>query len=169
MANEQYITIRGRLTGAPELRFTANGAAVAGFTIAANARFFDKNTSEWKDKDTIFWRCSAWKELGENVANSLDKGMSVVALVELEARSFETKEGEKRTVTEARVEAIGPDLRWASVTVARTPKGGSGTAAPSNGTWTPDSTAGGGWGGTAAPTGDPWASSLAGGTDEPPF
>ena len=120
MSNEQFITIRGRLTGPPELRFTPSGSAVANFTIASNARTFDKQTNEWKDKEAIFWRCAAWKEMAENVAESLDKGMAVVALAELESRSYTTKEGEKRTVTEARIEAIGPDLRWASAKVTRT-------------------------------------------------
>lgn len=118
MANEQMITIRGRLTGPPELRFTPSGAAVANFTIAANARTFDKQTNEWKDKETVFWRCSAWRELAENVAESLDKGMAVIAFAELEARSYE-KDGQTRTVTEAKIEAIGPDLRWVSAKVTK--------------------------------------------------
>ena len=125
MANEQHITIRGRLTNDPELRFTPNGAAVANFTIAQNARIFDKQTNEWKDKEATFWRCSAWREMAENVAESLTKGMAVVAFAELESRSFEDKEGNKRTVTEARIESIGPDLRWASAKVNRTPSGGA--------------------------------------------
>lgn len=112
MANEQHITIRGRLTSDPELRFTPNGKAVANFTIAQNARYFDKQANEFKDKEAIFWRCSAWQDMAENIAETLHKGSPVVAFAELESRSFETKEGEKRTVTEARIEAIGPDLRW---------------------------------------------------------
>ena len=150
MANEQLITIRGRLTNDPELRFTPSGAAVANFTIATNARTFDKQTNEWKDKETIFWRCSAWREMAENVAESLTKGMGVVALAELEARSFESN-GEKRTVTEAKIEAIGPDLRWASAKVTRTQRGNNGGGF-------------GGqqqsqqWGGQQqAPADDPWA------------
>ena len=119
MANEQMITIRGRLTDDAELRFTGSGTAVANFTIAANARTFDKQTNEWKDKETVFWCCSAWRELAENIVESLQKGMAVVALAELEARSYETKEGEKRTGTEARIEAIGPDLRWATAKVTK--------------------------------------------------
>lgn len=118
MANEQMITIRGRLVGDPEMRFTPSGAAVVNFTIASNARQFDKNTNEWKDKDAIFWRCSAWRELAENVAESLTKGMAVLAFAELEARSYE-KDGQTRTVTEARIEAIGPDLRWATAKVTK--------------------------------------------------
>ncbi|MCW2132928.1 single-stranded DNA-binding protein [Arthrobacter sp. VKM Ac-2550] len=126
MANEQFITIRGRLTGPPELRFTPSGAAVANFTIAANARQFDKQSNEWKDKEAIFWRCSAWKEMAENVSESLDKGMAVIALAELESRSYETTSGEKRTVTEARIESIGPDLRWVSAQVNRAQRQGIG-------------------------------------------
>lgn len=123
MANEQMITIRGRLTGPPELRFTPSGAPVANFTIAANARQFDKQTNEWKDKETVFWRCSAWRELAENIAESLDKGMAVIAFAELEARSYE-QDGQKRTVTEAKIEAIGPDLRWAVAKVQKVQRNG---------------------------------------------
>lgn len=158
MSNEQFMTIRGRLTGEPELRFLTDGTPVAGFTIAANARTFDKRTNDWKDKETIFWRCTAWRELAENVTSSLVKGTAVVALVELEARSYE-KDGEKRTVTEAKVEAIGPDLRWATATVTRAgrkdaaPAGSfgnqAGTATP--GGWnSPDGNGGGGWANSAA-------------------
>ena len=125
MANEQLITIRGRLTNDPELRFTPSGAAVANFTIATNARTFDKQTNEWKEKETIFWRCSAWREMAENAVESLQKGTAVIALAELEARSFESN-GEKRTATEAKIEAIGPDLRWASAKVTRTQRNNSG-------------------------------------------
>lgn len=86
MSNEQYITIRGRLTAAPEMRFAPSGTAIVSFTIAANARKFDKQSNEFKDKETIFWRCSAFREMAENIAESLDKGMAVVALAELESR-----------------------------------------------------------------------------------
>lgn len=126
MANEQMITIRGRLTDEVELRFTPSGSAVANFTIASNARIFDKQTNEWKDKDAIFWRCSAWRELAENAAESLAKGMAVIAYVELESRSYDAKDGTKRTVTEARVESIGPDLRWATAKVTRVQRNGQG-------------------------------------------
>lgn len=149
MANEQLITIRGRLTEDAELRFTPSGLAVANFTIAANARTFDKQTNDWKDKDTIFWRCSAWREMAENIVESLTKGTAVIALAELEARSYEAKDGTKRTVTEAKVEAIGPDLRWATAKVTRTQRSGGGN------------TGGGGFGGQQsrggqAPQDDPW-------------
>ncbi|MGH3651587.1 single-stranded DNA-binding protein [Glutamicibacter sp.] len=151
MSNEQYITIRGRLTATPELRFTPSGSAVANFTIASNARKFDKQSNEWKDAETIFWRCSAWRELGENIAESLDKGMAVIALAELESRSYDTKSGERRTVTEAKIESIGPDLRWATAKVGAGARGnGEGAAgrAPnsSSGAGWNNSTGGGGWG-----------------------
>lgn len=114
MANETYLTVRGRLVGDPELRFTPNGAAVANFTVAVNARKFDKQTNEWKDKEAKFWRCAAWNQgkltLAENVAEGLKKGDAVVVYGEIETRSYETKEGEKRTVDEIRVEHIGKDL-----------------------------------------------------------
>lgn len=150
MSNEQMITIRGRITAAPELRFTPSGSAVANFTIASNARKFDKKSNEWVDAETIFWRCSAWRELGENIAESLDKGMAVLALAELESRSYQTKEGEQRTITEAKIESIGPDLRWATATVQRTARGnGEGAAGrtPNNNNagWN-NSGGGGGWG-----------------------
>lgn len=165
MSNEQYITIRGRLTAMPELRFTPSGSAVANFTIASNARKFDKKSNEWVDAETIFWRCSAWRELGENIAESLDKGMAVVALAELESRSYQTKEGEQRTITEAKIESIGPDLRWASAKVTRSARGnGEGAAgrAPATGgggggAWgNPPAGGGGGWGNTPNPTDPPF-------------
>lgn len=156
MSNEQMITIRGRLTGTPELRFTPSGSAVANFTIASNARKFDKKTNEWVDAETIFWRCTAWRELGENIAESLDKGIAVVALAELESRSYEAKDGTTRTVTEAKIESIGPDLRWATATVQRPARGGGEGAAgrnssPAANTHTP----GPGWGNPPA-GGDAW-------------
>lgn len=159
MANEQMITIRGRLTDDAELRFTGSGTAVANFTIAANARTFDKQTNEWKDKETVFWRCSAWRELAENIVESLQKGMAVVALAELEARSYETKEGEKRTVTEARIEAIGPDLRWATARVTKAQRNnnaGGFNQAPQQSQQQ--------WGGQqqAAPADDPWGAPAGG-------
>ena len=163
MANEQYITIRGRLTSDPELRFTPSGAAVANFTIAQNARNFDRQTNEWKDGETTFWRCQAWKELGENAAESLSKGVAVIALAVLETRKYTTKDNEERTVLEARVEAIGPDLRWATAAVTRA-QGNSGGGfqqnqqqAKQNSPWGGQQQAqqGGGW---DAPQGD-----------EPPF
>ncbi|MEU3847165.1 single-stranded DNA-binding protein [Micrococcus terreus] len=152
MANEQYITIRGRLTADPELRFGQSGGAIASFTIAANARKFDKSANEFKDKDAIFWRCSAFRDMAENIAESLVKGSAVVALAELESRSFETREGEKRTVTEAKIEAIGPDLRYATAKVTKAQRnGGQGTS-----TAQPAQSQQAGWGQAPAQP-DPWS------------
>jgi len=120
MANELNITIIGRLTDAPELRFTPSGAAVANFTIAQNSRAFDKQSNEWKDKPTNFFRCSIWRDAAENAAESLEKGMAVIAYGEVTARSYTTKEGQERTVQEIELQNIGPDLKWATAKVQRT-------------------------------------------------
>ena len=116
MSNETTLTIRGRLTADPELRFTPSGAAVVNFTVAVNAAKFDKNTNEWKDQPTKFWRCAAWNQgklvRGENIANMLKKSDSVIVYGELTTREYETKEGEKRSVDEIRVESIGKDLTF---------------------------------------------------------
>jgi len=149
MAGETVITVVGNLTGDPELRFTPSGAAVANFTIASTPRAFDKNSNEWKDGDTLFLNCSIWRQAAENVAESLQKGMRVVAQGRLKQRSYETREGEKRTVVELEVEEVGPSLKYATAKVARVQRSGGG---------------GGYSGGGNAPTGggdDPWASSPA--------
>lgn len=125
MAGDTFITVVGNLTADPELRFTPSSAAVANFTVASTPRTFDKATNEWKDDDALFLRCSAWREMAENIAQSLTKGTRVIVRGRLTQRSYETKEGEKRTVTELQVEEIGPSLRYASAAVARNPKGGS--------------------------------------------
>lgn len=119
MANETIITVAGNLTAAPELKFTPSGAAVANFTIASTPRKFDKQTSEFKDQEALFLRCSIWREAAENVAESLDKGMKVIATGELKQRSFEDKEGNKRTSIELEVQEIGPSLRFATAQVNR--------------------------------------------------
>lgn len=119
MAGDTIITVVGNLTGDPELRFTASGAAVASFTIASTPRSFDKQTNEWKDGDALFMRCSIWREAAENVAESLTKGMRVVAQGRLVQRSYETREGEKRTVIELQVDEVGPSLKYASAKVTR--------------------------------------------------
>ena len=128
--NETTITIRGRLTADPELRFTPSGAAVANLTIATNPRTFDRQANEWKDGPATFWRCSAWRDLAENVAESLTRGVAVVAVGTVAGREYETKEGEKRTVSEVTLDAIGPDLRWATAkpVKAQRDKGGFGQA-----------------------------------------
>lgn len=120
MAGETVITVIGNLTADPELRWTNNGAAVAGFTIASTPRTYDRNSGEWKDGESLFLRCSVWREAAENVAESLRKGMRVIAQGRLVQRSYETKEGEKRTVVELQVDEIGPSLRSARAQVTRT-------------------------------------------------
>ena len=116
MANETYLTVRGRLTSDPEMRFTPSGAGVANFTVAVNARKFDKQTNEWKDKEAKFWRCNAWNQgkltLAENIAEGLKKGDAVVVYGEIETRKYQTKEGENRSVDEIRIESIGKDLTF---------------------------------------------------------
>lgn len=135
--NETTITIRGRLTADPELRFTPSGAAVANLTIATNPRTFDRQANEWKDGPTTFWRCSAWRDLAENIAESLTRGAAVVAVGTVAGREYETKEGEKRTVFEVTLDAIGPDLRWATAkpVKAQRDKGGLGQAPAQSDPW----------------------------------
>lgn len=170
MANETYLTIRGRLTSDPEVRFTPSGAGVANFTVAVNARKFDKQTNEWKDKEAKFWRCAAWNQgkltLAENVAEGLKKGDAVLVYGEVETRSYETKEGEKRTVDEIRVEHIGKDLVFHKP--AQQGNGGFQQSAP------PQSQ-GQSWQ-SPAPGHDPWSSNANAnggwsnpGQTEPPF
>jgi single-strand DNA-binding protein len=173
MAGETVITVVGNLTADPELRFTPSGAAVASFTVASTPRTFDRQSNEWKDGEALFLRCSIWRQAAENVAESLTRGMRVVVQGRLQQRSFETREGEKRTVIEMQVDEVGPSLRYATAKVNRTQRGssGGGFGAENGG-----GNAGGGGGGNYAPSDDPWASSgPAGGaapggfSDEPPF
>ena len=119
MANDTLITVAGKLTEDPTLRFTPNGAAVANFTIASTPRVFDRATNEWKEGETLFLRASVWREAAENAAATLKKGMRVIAQGRLKSRSYETKEGEHRTSMELEIEEIGPSLRFASATVNR--------------------------------------------------
>ncbi|MCU1588126.1 MAG: single-stranded DNA-binding protein [Frankiales bacterium] len=168
MAGDTVITVVGNLTADPELRFTPSGAAVANFTVASTPRTFDKNSNEWKDGEALFLRCSVWRQAAENVAESLTKGTGVIVQGRLKQRSYETKEGEKRTVYELDVDEIGPSLKFATAKVNRTTRGSGGSGS-------------GGFGGGAssgAPADDPWSSAApaggaAGGsggwTDEPPF
>ncbi|PFG21177.1 single-stranded DNA-binding protein [Serinibacter salmoneus] len=180
MAGETVITVIGNLTADPELRFTPSGAAVANFTIASTPRTFDRQSNEWKDGETLFMRCSIWREAAENVAESLTKGMRVVAQGRLVQRSFETREGEKRTVVELQVDEIGPSLRYASAKVTRAQRGGGGGGGFSGGGGYGDSGArsggGGGYGdsgqrggGSAPRNDDPWAAGAGSYSDEPPF
>jgi len=173
VAGDTVITVVGNLTGDPELRFTPSGAAVANFTVASTPRSFDKNANEWKDGEALFLRCSVWRQAAENVAESLHKGTSVIVQGRLKQRSYETKEGEKRTVYELDVDEVGPSLRWASAKVTKASRGGGGGYGGGN------SGSGSGSGGGASTGGasndDPWSSPPAGGgsgggwTDEPPF
>lgn len=128
MAGETILTMVGNLTNDPELRFTPSGAAVANFTVASTPRTFDRNANEWRDGEALFMRCSAWKDMAENVAESLTKGTRVIVMGRLKSRSYETKEGEKRTVMEIEVDEIGPSLKYASAKVTRAQRGnGAGT------------------------------------------
>jgi single stranded DNA-binding protein len=134
MAGETTITVIGNLTADPELRFTpSSGSAVANFTVASTPRTFDRQSNEWKDGETLFLRCSLWREAAENVAESLTKGTRVIVTGRLKSRSYETKEGEKRTVIELEAEEIGPSLRYASAKVNRTPRNGGQSMPPAAG------------------------------------
>ena len=159
MAGEPTTTITGNLTADPELRFTPSGSAVANFTIASTPRTFDRQANEWKDGETLFLRASVWREMAENVAETLTKGTRVIAEGRLKSRSYETKEGEKRTITEARIEAIGPDLRWATARVIKAQRNnnaGGFNQAPQQSQQQ--------WGGQqqAAPADDPWGAPTGG-------
>ncbi len=158
MAGETPITIVGNLTNDPELRFTPSGAAVASFTVASTPRFLDKATNEWKDGDALFLRCSLWRQAAENAAESLQRGARVIVTGRLKQRSFETKEGEKRTVVEVDVDEIGPSLKYATAKVNKTSRGGG-------------SGGGGGGGGFGGGADDPWSTPAPAGAtaDEPPF
>jgi single-strand DNA-binding protein len=126
MAGETPITVVGNLTGDPELRFTPSGAAVANFTVASTPRTFDKQTNEWKDGEALFLNCSVWRQAAENVAESLVKGSRVIVSGRLKARSYETREGEKRTVFEIDVDEVGPSLKYATAKVNKTSRSGGG-------------------------------------------
>src|SRR5919112_368431 len=124
MAGDTVITLVGNLVDDPELRFTPSGAAVANFRIASTPRTFDKQTNEWKDGDALFLSCSVWRQAAENVAESLQRGMRVVVQGRLKSRTYETREGEKRTVFEIEVEEVGPSLKFATAKVTRATRGG---------------------------------------------
>ena len=151
MAGDTVITIIGNLTADPELRFTPSGAAVANFTVASTPRQFDRQSNEWKDGETLFMRCSVWRDAAENVAESCQRGMRVIVSGRLKSRSYETKEGEKRTVVEMDVDEIGPSLRSATAKVNKTQRGGAGGGGFSGGG---GGQQGGGQGGQQE---DPWA------------
>ena len=194
MAGDTVITVIGNLTADPELRWTQSGAAVADFTVASTPRTYDRNAGEWRDGDTLFMRCSVWRDTAENVAESLRKGMRVIVQGRLTQRSYDTQQGERRTVVELQVDEVGPSLRRARAQVTRTaPSGGGGYQSDNRGQqqggYQQAASQGGGYGGGqqggygqgganyGAPTGgspeDPWRSAPAGGAtsfgDEPPF
>jgi single-strand DNA-binding protein len=175
-AGDTQITIAGNLVDDPELRFTPAGQPVARFRVASTPRFRDNSTGEWKDGDSLFLTCNVWRQAAENVAESLTRGMRVIVSGRLRQRSYETKEGEKRTVYEVEVDDVGPSLRNASAKVNRVARsgagdGGYGGGQRSSGGRSSGGGQGGGYGGGGEP--DPWASdsSSSGGgySDEPPF
>jgi single-strand DNA-binding protein len=172
VAGDTVITVIGNLTADPELRFTPSGAAVANFTVASTPRMFDRQTNEWKDGEALFLRCNIWREAAENVAESLVRGSRVIVSGRLKQRSFETREGEKRTVVELEVDEIGPSLRYATAKVNKASRsgGGGGGFGGGGGSRQPAAQSGGG----SAGGDDPWGSapasgSFGGGDDEPPF
>jgi single-strand DNA-binding protein len=193
MAGETVITVIGNLTNDPELRFTPSGAAVANFTIASTPRTFDRQSNEWKDGETLFMRCSVWRDAAENVAESLQRGTRVLVSGRLRSRSYETKEGEKRTVVEMEVDEVGPSLRYATAKIAKTSRGGGGGGGGSfgggggggysggNSGGNAGGQGGGGYGGNQTRGDDPWASGpsagqapaggggYGGSQEEPPF
>jgi len=170
------LTIVGNITNDPELRFTPSGAAVASFTVASNSRYLDRTTNEWKDGEPVFMRCSVWRQYAENVAESLTRGTRVIVTGRLKQRSYETREGEKRTVLEMEVDDVGPALRTATAKVTKVARAGGGGFGD-----------GGSGGATGGGNDDPWASQPSGGApaggqssgggswgggasyDEPPF
>ncbi|MGO1320815.1 MAG: single-stranded DNA-binding protein [Galactobacter sp.] len=173
--NEPIITVIGNLTNDPELAFVPSGAAVANFTIASTPRTFNKQKNEYEDGETLFLRAAIWREAAENVAESLTKGMRVIAQGRLKSRSFQTKEGENRTVTELDVDEIGPSLKYATAKVTRATKngntaGGFGQQDPgASQSWTPQQGQpdAGNWGTPQQPAADGWGTLPA--TSAPPF
>jgi single-strand DNA-binding protein len=169
-AGDTQITIAGNLVDDPELRFTPAGQPVARFRVASTPRYRDSATGEWKDGDSLFLTCNVWRQAAENVAESLQRGMRVIVAGRLRQRSYETREGDKRTVYEVEVDDVGPSLRNASARVNRAARSGAAAAAAPAGR--PAAAAAGGAGGPGDPGGeaDPWANDGSGGyPDEPPF
>jgi single-strand DNA-binding protein len=191
MAGETVVTLVGNLVDDPELRFTPSGAAVANFRIASTPRTYDRQTGEWKDGESLFLSCSVWRQAAENVAESLQRGMRVIVQGRLKSRSYDDREGNKRTVFEIDVDEVGPSLRSATAKVTRAMRSGPGGegggggfgggggggnqgggygggqgGAPQNDPW---ATPQGGGGQAAAPQNDPWASQGGGSMEEPPF
>jgi single-strand DNA-binding protein len=179
-AGDTQITIAGNLVDDPELRFTPAGQPVARFRVASTPRYLDKSTNEWKDGDSLFLTCNVWRQAAENVAESLTRGMRVIVSGRLRQRSYETKEGEKRTVYEVEVDDVGPSLRNASAKVNKVARSGGdggygggrsgGQGGQGQGGQGGGRSSGGGQGGYGGGDPDPWASDSPGGfSDEPPF
>lgn len=181
MSGETVITIIGNLTNDPELRFTPSGAAVANFTVASTPRTFDRNSNEWKDGNTLFMRCSVWREAAENVAESLTRGTRVVVTGRLSQRTYQAKDGTDRTVVELEVDEVGPSLRYATTKVNKTQRGGAGGGYGGNQSRPGHEGNGGsqvpataGYSDSRARTQDPWATgpapgAYAGAGEDPPF
>lgn len=174
MAGDTTITVVGNLTADPELRFTPSGAAVANFTVASTPRIYDRQSGEWKDGEALFLRCNIWREAAENVAESLTRGSRVIVTGRLKQRSFETREGEKRTVMEVEVDEIGPSLKYATAKVNKASRGGGGGGGFGGGAPGGAPRGGGGGASDSQPSDDPWGSAPASGSfggsdDEPPF
>jgi single-strand DNA-binding protein len=189
MAGETVVTLVGNLVDDPELRFTPSGAAVANFRIASTPRTYDRQSGEWKDGESLFLSCSVWRQAAENVAESLQRGMRVIVQGRLKSRSYDDREGQKRTVFEIDVDEVGPSLRSATAKVSKTSRSGGGQGFQSGGgddpwasnqgnqaTGTGGSTGQGSWGGQQGGSSvgssqpDPWATGGAtGSSDEPPF
>ena len=168
MAGDTVITVIGNLTADPELRWTQSGAAVADFTVASTPRTYDRNAGEWRDGDTLFMRCSVWREIAENVAESLRKGMRVIVQGRLTQRSYDTQQGERRTVVELQVDEVGPSLRRARAQVTRVQA--QAASAGGFGAGSASGPGGGGWAPSAsldAGQHDPWGEPAA--PSEPPF
>jgi single-strand DNA-binding protein len=188
MAGDTLLTLIGNLTADPELRFTPSGAAVANFTVASTPRAFDRQSNEWKDGETLFMRCSVWRDAAENVAESLQRGSRVIVTGRLKSRTWDTKEGEKRTVMELEVDELGPSLRYATAKVNKTQRGGGGggggggygggggNSGGGGGGYSGGGGNSGGGGGSSSQTDDPWATGpsgpsggFGGSQEEPPF
>jgi single-strand DNA-binding protein len=184
MAGETVITVVGNLVDDPELRFTPSGAAVANFRIASTPRTFDRQTNEWKDGEALFLSCSVWRQAAENVAESLTKGTRVVVQGRLKQRSYDDRDGNRRTVVELEVDEVGPSLKYATAKVTRASRGGGGgysggggndpwASSPAQGQSAPQGgqaqQSGGSWGGQQGggqPANDPWNTPA---SEEPPF
>ncbi|MEV8377577.1 single-stranded DNA-binding protein [Kribbella sp. NPDC056861] len=196
MAGETVVTLVGNLVDDPELRFTPSGAAVANFRVASTPRTYDRQSGEWKDGESLFLSCSVWRQAAENVAESLQRGMRVIIQGRLKQRSYDDREGQKRTVFEIDVDEVGPSLRSATAKVTKASRSGGegggggfggggggnnqgggfggnqGGGAPQNDPWATPAGGGnqGGGGGQSAPQNDPWAGQSSGGSmEEPPF